>query len=74
MRAETTVYYAISKLTGLAQTLYRSLPTVKFSWDEWKTKLCQAFPPKKNYSDKLDQMGRRRKLPNETYTKYYYEK
>lgn len=72
--AETTVYYAICKLTGLAQTWYRSLPTVKLSWDEWKIKLCEAFPPKMNYSDKLDQMVRRKKLPTETYTKYYYEK
>lgn len=71
---ETTIYYAIAKLAGLAQTWYRSLPTVKLSWDEWKMKLERAFPPKRDFWDKLEQMSRRKKMPNETYTRYYYEK
>lgn len=71
---EATIYLALSKLRGLAETWYKGLPTIKFSWDEWKTKICAAFPSKLDYYISLCEMMRRRKLPNESYAKYFYEK
>lgn len=71
---EATIYFALSKLRGLAVTWHKSLPTGDHSWEEWKTKLTQAFPSKRNYSRMLKDMLSRRKRPDETYVRYYYEK
>lgn len=71
---EATIYYAMNKLRGLAEMWYKSLPTLKFSWEEWKEKLENGFPSKKNYCLDLQEMLNRKKRTEETYTKYYYEK
>lgn len=71
---ESTIYYALGKLRGLAQTWYNGLTSVDYSWAEWKEKLIIAFPESKDYAEKVDEMTRRRKLPGESITRYYYEK
>lgn len=71
---EATIYYAMNKLRGLAEVWYKSLPTLKYSWEEWKEKLEIAFPSRRNYCADLQEMLNRKKRIEETYTKYYYEK
>lgn len=71
---ETTIYNALGKLRGLASTWYRGLPSVKFTWTEWKQKLIRAFPSKKDYCAQLEEMLRRKKRSDETMSKYFYEK
>lgn len=71
---QTTIHFALTKLRGLASTWYKSLPTINFSWEEWKSKLIQAFPTRRNYCDLLHIMLNRRKRADETYVRYYYEK
>lgn len=71
---EATIYYALSKLCGLAEIWYKSLPTLKFSWSEWKLKIKAAFPSKRDYYETLSDMMRRKKQGNEGYPKYFYEK
>lgn len=71
---EATIYFAMTKLRGLAETWYKSLPSLKFTWGEWKLKLIEGFPSKRNYCADLQEMLHRRKRPDETYTRYYYEK
>lgn len=70
----TTVYYALIKLSGLAEVWYISLPTLKFSWTEWKIKIQNAFPSKRDFCESLTIMMERRKQKEEKYTKYFYEK
>ncbi|KAJ8909934.1 hypothetical protein NQ315_005653 [Exocentrus adspersus] len=71
---EATIYFATSKLRGLANVWYKSLPNLKFSWLEWKEKVKIAFPGKRDYFGDLMEMIRRQKRFEESYTKYYYEK
>lgn len=71
---EATIYFAMSKLRGLAEVWYRSQPTLKLTWEEWKQKLEIGFPSKRDYCFELENMLRRKKRPEESYTKYYYEK
>lgn len=71
---EATICFATTKLRGLAEIWYQSLPTVKFTWNEWKQKLQEAFPSQSNYFGDLQEMMAREKRPDETYTRYYYEK
>lgn len=71
---DAAIYHALSRLRGLAETWYRSLKDVKYSWEEWKEKLKRAFPSKRDYAEKLDEMMRRRKGFGESYTRYYFEK
>lgn len=71
---EATIYFSLAKLRGLAETWFKGLQTVKLSWIEWKEKLKQAFPFRKDFCDTLSEMLRRRKRPDETYSKYFYEK
>lgn len=71
---EATIYYAMSKLRGLSEVWYKSLPSLKFSWVEWKEKLQVAFPGKRDYNRDLMEMMQRKKRFEESYTKYYYDK
>lgn len=71
---EATIYFALSKLRGLAEVWYKGLPTVKFTWEQWKEKIQTAFPSRKDYYEMLGDMMRRRKQPAESYAKYFYEK
>ncbi|KAJ8962298.1 hypothetical protein NQ318_018277 [Aromia moschata] len=60
---DATIYYALAKLKGLAQTWYRSLSSVKYSWSEWKEKLQRAFPSSKDFAERLEEMMKRKKKP-----------
>lgn len=71
---EMTIHAALSRLDGLAKTWYQGLRTVKYTWLEWKEKLKVAFPPSKDFYQKLAEMMARRKLPDESFARYYYEK
>lgn len=71
---EATAYSAISKLTGLASTWYRSLPTINYTWEEWKVELKKAFPPRRDFYQDLQEMMQRTKRREESYIVYYYEK
>ncbi|KYB29884.1 hypothetical protein TcasGA2_TC031567 [Tribolium castaneum] len=71
---ETTVYFAITKLKGMAEVWYRSLPTMMRTWDEWKIQLQTAFPAQTDYYSMLKRMMARKKKIDEDYTTYYYSK
>lgn len=71
---ERTIYNALTKLEGLAKIWYRSLPTINFSWEEWKLKLKIAFPSRRDFCHCLREMMQRTKQRNESYITYYYEK
>lgn len=64
----------MQKLTGLAKTWYESLHSILFSWEEWQTKLMNAFPFEQNYGQILEDMLKRRSRSNELIEIYYYEK
>lgn len=70
----TTIYFALSKLKGLAEVWYKGLQTMKYTWAEWKVKILAAFPSARDYHEVLSEMMRRKKMPHETYQKYFYEK
>lgn len=71
---EATIYFALSKLTGLAETWYKGLQTMSFTWEEWKEKILVAFPSVRDHYEMLTDMIRRRKRQDESYSRYYYEK
>lgn len=71
---EATIYYALSKLSGLAEVWYKGLNTMKFSWGEWKQRILCAFPSTRDYYEILSEMMKRRKRFEESYSKYFYEK
>lgn len=71
---EATMYFALSKLKGLAEVWVKGLQSMKFSWEEWKQKILVAFPSTRDYYEKLSDMMQRRKRYDENYSKYYYEK
>lgn len=71
---DTTIYYALGKLKGEAELWYRGLGSLKFSWEDWKSKLTEAFPSQKNYHTLLAEMMRRTKRNEETYSKYFHDK
>ncbi|KAJ8943142.1 hypothetical protein NQ318_022883 [Aromia moschata] len=58
---EATIYFAMSKLRGLAEVWYKGLPSVNFTWTEWKEKLELGFPSKRNYHADLQAMMNRTK-------------
>lgn len=53
---------------------YKSLPTIKMSWNEWKDKLKTAFPTKRDFHTELIKMTTRKKRSGESYERYFYEK
>jgi hypothetical protein len=71
---EVTVYNALAKLEGLAKTWLSGLPTVTYTWEEWRGLLIAAFPTSDDYHQKLQTVVQRAKKVEETYLRYYYEK
>lgn len=65
---------AVAKLEGLAKVWYDSLPTIDYTWKQWKEKFLKAFPPKRDFFNDLQHMMHRTKKANESYIVYYYEK
>lgn len=68
------IHYALPKLTGLAKSWYQSLPSVKYTWLEWKTKLIESFPCRENYADLLSEMLALKVKYGEPLEQYYYAK
>lgn len=63
---EATIYFALSKLKGLAEVWYRGLTSLNHSWGEWKVMIQNAFPSKRDYYERLIEMTRRRKRTDES--------
>lgn len=63
-----------SKLQGQARTWFNRLDSYDYTWDEWKIMLAKAFPRQFDYATLLEELISRKKLPNETMTKYFQEK
>lgn len=68
-----TIYYALTKLHGLASNWYNSLKTVKHTWEEWKEMIKEAFPIHRDFYEMMGKIMNRRKQSNESYTKYYFD-
>lgn len=68
------IHYALPKLSGVAKSWYQGLPTVLFSWAEWKHKLKESFPTRENYADLLNEMLSLRVRYGESLELYYYSK
>lgn len=71
---DTTIYFALSKLKGLAEVWYRGLTSIKHTWDEWKGMLRHAFPSSQDHCELLEEMLKRKKRVEESYATYYFEK
>lgn len=63
-----------SKLQGQARVWFNRLDSYDHSWEEWKSMLIKAFPRCHDYATLLDELVSRKKMSNETMTKYYQEK
>lgn len=68
------VHYALPKLTGVARSWYQGLPSLLFTWPEWKIKLRESFPTRENYADLLNEMLSKRARYGESLDLYYYAK
>ncbi|CAH2093271.1 unnamed protein product [Euphydryas editha] len=67
-------FHLQDKLRGQARKWYNRLDEYNYTWEEWKHLLIRAFPKHRDYSVLLEEMMQRKKLPNETMTKYYQDK
>lgn len=72
--SNTKSFHLQDKLRGQARKWYNRLECYDFTWDEWKQMLLRAFPKHRDYGNMLEEMMQRRKLLNETMTKYYQDK
>lgn len=68
------IHYALPKLSGLAKSWYQSLPTLLFTWSEWKSKLVEAFPCRENYAELLSEMLSLKVKYGDPLEQYYYAK
>ncbi|XP_045539290.1 uncharacterized protein LOC123722212 [Papilio machaon] len=68
------VHYALPKLRGVAKSWYQGLPSVLFSWSEWKKKLIESFPVREDYAELLTEMLGKRVRYGESLEHYYYAK
>lgn len=71
---DQVIHYALPKLSGVAKTWYQALPTMSFSWPEWRNKLIESFPSSDDYAELLTEMLAKRVRYNESLELYYYEK
>ncbi|CAG9137643.1 unnamed protein product [Plutella xylostella] len=69
-----TIHYALSKLTGYAKKWYAGLPSLKRSWEDWKSLLVESFPATENYADLLSEMLSKRARFGESLELYYFSK
>jgi transposase InsO family protein len=68
------IHYALPKLVGVAKTWYQGLPSVLFTWTEWKRKLIESFPCREDYAELLTEMLSKRCRYGESLDQYYYAK
>lgn len=71
---DQVIHYALPKVAGVAKTWYQALPTMSFSWPEWKQKLLESFPSSDDYAELLTEMLSKRVKFNESLELYYFEK
>lgn len=71
---KTTIYHMQSRLTGLAKTWYYNLNDYTRTWEEWKALITKTFPDQRDFATNLRKLVDRYKLPDETWTKYYFAK
>ncbi|XP_026325029.1 uncharacterized protein LOC113234017 [Hyposmocoma kahamanoa] len=69
-----TIHYALPKLTGVAKSWYQGLPTLLFTWPEWKKKIIESFPCREDYAELLTEMLTKRVKYGESLEHYYYAK
>lgn len=68
--SEITIFNAVK----IERTSFCLLPTLKFTWVEWKEKLIRAFPSQRDYHEQLGEMMRCKKKSSESFAQYFYEK
>lgn len=68
------LHYILPKLTGVARVWYQGLPSLNYTWPEWKEKLIKTFPSIQNYAQLLNEMLDRKVRVNETLETYFYHK
>lgn len=68
------IHYALPKLSGIAKTWYQGLPSVLFTWDQWKSKLMESFPTSQNYGELLTEMLGKKLRFGESPELYFYSK
>ncbi|XP_037302792.1 uncharacterized protein LOC119193291 [Manduca sexta] len=68
------IHYALPKLSGVAKTWYETLPSMSFSWPEWKVKLTESFPSSDDYAELLTEILGKKAKYNDSLELYYYEK
>ncbi|KAL0832340.1 hypothetical protein ABMA28_001773 [Loxostege sticticalis] len=68
------LHYSLPKLSGVAKVWYQGLPSVNFTWAEWKEKLIKTFPTVQNYAQLLHEMLDRKVKVNEDLETYFYHK
>lgn len=71
---KATIHYALPKLCGIAKSWYRCLPSVLFSWSEWKKRLIKSFPIREDFAELLTEMLHKRLRYGESLEHYYYAK
>ena len=70
----TTSTHMMKRLKGNARRWFKSLPSIAFSWAEWKEKLTAAFTDEIEFPVRIEKALRRVKYPNETMSTYYFDK
>lgn len=68
------IHYALPKLSGVARSWYQNLPTMMFTWPEWKKKLIESFPVREDYAELLTEMLAKKVKYGESLEHYYYAK
>uniref|UniRef100_V5GJH5 Retrotransposon gag domain-containing protein n=1 Tax=Anoplophora glabripennis TaxID=217634 RepID=V5GJH5_ANOGL len=68
------VYCMVNKLKGNARTWYLNQDNTKLSWEEWKKKLKNAFPPQQCVFGKLRELVNVQREPSQNLVDFYYQK
>ncbi|XP_058978785.1 uncharacterized protein LOC131802459 [Musca domestica] len=68
------IYVMQSRLKGLAKLWFENLNNYSKTCDEWKTFLVQSFPEHQDFAETLKRLVNRKKLPDESMARYYYDK
>jgi hypothetical protein len=63
-----------SRLQGLARKWYDALPTIAFTWTEWKEKILQTFADQVEFPVRMARMMERTKKADEKMSQYYFDK
>ncbi|KAK4883318.1 hypothetical protein RN001_006637 [Aquatica leii] len=71
---QTTIYYMQSRLGGLARQWYDNLPSYQLTWIQWKELLIKSYPEHQDFAANLRTLVNRFKEPDETWSRYYFDK